>query len=160
MKAREERYKILMPARIRWRGAWEPASVRNISSRGMMLRAGAAPPPGTYVEIELANRVVAARAIWCDGQSCGFRTQDVLDVTSLRGARGGGQAATPAASTFKAPSRPKPTPQEITERSRQMSAMFQFSTLVVVGLGTAIFVASEVYRVLSAPINAISDQLH
>ena len=36
----------MLPARVRWDGRWVAASIRNISSRGLMLRTGT-PPPAT-----------------------------------------------------------------------------------------------------------------
>jgi hypothetical protein len=63
---------------------WSDVSIQNVSSRGLMARAGgAAPEQGAYIEIRKATVVIVARAVWVKGQMFGVRTQDRLDIDGL-----------------------------------------------------------------------------
>jgi hypothetical protein len=157
MKPREQRFEVLIPARLRWDRSWVPASVRNISSRGMMLRITKPPPKGTYVDIEVAGRLVAGRVAWSNGQACGFQLQDRIEVASLRA----GRAAVMAAEATGAISRgaPRPTADQIAEQSRRFSSLFQYGLFAAIGLATAGLLASEAYKILAAPLDAIEAKL-
>jgi hypothetical protein len=156
MKQREQRFAVLIPARLRWERSWVPASVRNISSRGMMLRIGKPPPKGAYVDIELAGRLVTGRVAWSNGQSCGFQLQDKIEVASLAGGRAAAQAAE-ASPSRRSVSRP--AAQEAAERSRRQSALFQYVLFAGVGLCAAVLLATEAHKILSAPLDAIQSKL-
>lgn len=157
MKAREQRVSVLIPARVRWGGSWSTASIRNISSRGMMLRIAVPPSPGTYVEVQLNGRIITARAVWSADQSCGLQTQDKLDIGALGGTRA-------AASPSTAPARPVRAPARLSSadaiaQSRRRSSLMQYATFAVVGLAAASSLGWEVYQTLSAPMNAIATKL-
>lgn len=164
MQKREERHQVQIPARLRWDGKWFAASIRNISSRGMMLRTPTPPPPGTYVEVQMNAGAVAARSVWTFDQACGLRTQDRLDVNALRGSRAGGSAIARTspriAEARSAISRPiTRSAEEQAERSRRAAALFQFLTLVAAGMTAASSLAYEAYRILSAPVAMIEERL-
>lgn len=157
MKAREERFGVLIPARIRWDGKWAAASVRNISSRGLMLRTATPPSPGTYVEIQINSGVVAARTVWAAEQSCGLRSQERLNVAALCGTRTGTavEQSRPAAGVARPGTR-----LGTNDRSRHLSSLMQYLTLAAVGTGAAFSLGWEVYQVLSAPVNVIEAKLN
>jgi hypothetical protein len=161
MIQREDRYDIVMPARIRWEKQWCAASVRNISRRGAMLRTVKPPPPGTYVDLELPYGIVTARSMWASGQSCGLRLQDQLDVAAIlksRGRRGGLVRPAPVAADPK-PRTSRADLRAEAERSRRRSASMQFAIVLAVGGCVAVSVAWEVYKALSAPLAAIGKHM-
>ena len=162
MKQREQRHQVVIPARVRWEGRWVPASIRNISSKGLMLRTTVPPPTGTYVEIQLGSGAITARSMWTLDQFCGLRSQDRLDVMALRGSRGS-KADASAAAVRSAPSpMRRPTgrnAQEQAELSKRLSALVQFVTVVAVGVGAAGSLGWEVYQILSAPMAAIEHRM-
>lgn len=164
MKQREQRYQVQIPARMRWDGKWVVASIRNISTRGMMLRTTAPPPPGTYVEIQMNAGAVTARSVWTFEQACGLRTQDKLDVGALRGSRAGGSTIArihpQTAAAQSAIRRPiSRGAEEEAARSRRFAAMFQFCMVVAVGVAAAGSLAYEAFHILSAPVTRIEEKL-
>ena len=163
MRQREQRHPVLIPARVRWDGRWVAASIRNISSRGMMLRTGTPPPPGTYVEIQLNAGAITARSMWTFDQACGLRTQDRIDVNALKGTRGAAPDLKASAAVAEARSqirRPVArSAQEVEARSQRLSSLFQFFTIVAVGLSAAGSVAWEAYQILSVPVARIQEHM-
>ena len=163
MKQREQRHQVLIPARVRWDGRWVAASIRNISSRGLMLRTQLPPPPGTYVEIQLGSGAIAARSVWTFDQACGLRSQDKLDVNALRGSRAGpveprmSAAAAEARSQIRRPV--VRNAQEQAARSERLSSLMQFFTVVAVGVGAASSIAYEAYQILSVPVAQIEERM-
>jgi len=135
-----------------------PASIRNVSGRGMMLRMPQPPRPGTYVEIEAGTSAVAARAVWTAGQSCGLHSRERFDLTSFGKTRG-----RPVLRTAPQPqSRPvqrRLTIEQKADRSRQHSSLMQYLTFAAVGIAAATSLGWEVYHVLSAPMSAIHSKL-
>ncbi len=162
MIEREKRYPIVIPARIRWNGRWVAASIRDISTKGVMLRAESPPSPGTYVEIQLASGVLVGRAIWCQDRSCGLRLQSRLDVAALLGTRGDTDAVATDAATASASPRLRTERARLrakAERSRQIGSIMQFAIVAVVGVSAAGTIGWEVYKTLSVPMAAIGRQV-
>ena len=151
MKAREQRTKVILPARVRWEGRWVSATVRNMSSGGLMIAASVPPPPGTYVEVQIAEQTIAARAMWTQQQFCGLRAQGKLDVARLCGTPGPRAAATPDR---------RGTPREDrADRSRQFASLFQYCVALVFAVGAAGSLGWEVFNIISAPLTAIGHKL-
>jgi len=135
-----------------------PASIRNVSGRGMMLRMPQPPRPGTYVEIEAGTSAVAARAIWTAGQSCGLHSRERFDLTSFGKTRGKPILKT-APQVQSRPVQRRLTAEERASNNRQVSSLMQYVTFAVVGLAAASSLGWEVYHVLSAPMSAIHSKL-
>jgi hypothetical protein len=142
---------------VRCDSGWIPASVRNISSRGMMLRIKTPLPKGTYVDIELAGRLVTGRVAWSNDNSCGFQLQDRIEVASFRGVRA--KAAAAAQSSSEARPVARLSAEQISERSRRASSLFQYLIFAAVGLSAASLLAVEAYKVLSAPLEVVKSKL-
>ena len=161
MTPREPRYETVLPAKIRWDARWLPSTIRNVSTRGLMLRMPGPPPPGTYVEVQTPVGVLVARAMWTLNQSCGLRLQDRLDVQAILSGRNSTPRAT---STAKPASVWAPRRQHIdigarAERSKRLGALMQFTIVVGVGSCAAGSIAWEVYKTMSAPLTAIGKQM-
>jgi hypothetical protein len=162
MIQREERHAVLIPARMRWEGRWTAASIRNVSSKGMMVRTEAPPSPGTYVEMQLPSGVVAARTVWTMNQACGLKLQDRLDIGAILGKRSASVAGSGMRHSGAPRPRREPTPAELrarSERNQQLSSLMQFVIVVAVGVCAAGSLGWEVYKVLSAPMVAVEGKL-
>ncbi|MEQ7874591.1 hypothetical protein ABDK56_11365 [Sphingomonas sp. ASV193] len=83
MKAREERQKVLIRARLCCDGRWSDACIVNLSSRGLGLQAADPPGRGTYVEIRRGLHVIVARVTWSNGRRFGAAARDRIAVASL-----------------------------------------------------------------------------
>lgn len=83
MKSREPRQSVMIPARLRDDAAWSDVSIRNVSGHGMMLHMSRPPVRGSYVELRRSDVVIVARVMWADGDRCGLRTQQRIDVQQL-----------------------------------------------------------------------------
>lgn len=83
MKTREQRRKVVIPARMRGPAGWQDACILNVSERGMLLQSSAPSPRGAYVEIRRGQHVVVARVIWSQSGKFGVRAQDLLPVEAL-----------------------------------------------------------------------------
>jgi hypothetical protein len=145
---------------------WTDICIKNMSSRGLMAETEAPPRRGSYVEIRRGQQVIIGRIIWAEGNRFGLRAQDRVDIDAIvnepRLARKPASAtqAGPGAERRRDPDRRRL--EDIAaraEQSRRRSATFQF--LIVVGLGVlaATILASEVYKVLSIPLNTIGSRL-
>lgn len=154
MKTREPRIKVILPARLRWEGRWVTATIRNLSSRGLMVAAPAPPPPGTYVEVQVASQVITARTVWTQEQLCGLLAQGRLDVGQLCG--GSGTRPTP---DFDRRATPRASVRQQADNSRQLASLFQYAVAVAFALTAAGSVGWEVYKTLSAPMTAIEAKL-
>lgn len=82
-KQREERKALVLSARMLADEGWRDVTVRNVSSRGMMLRCVTPPARNTYVEIRLQKARVVGRVVWSNGAACGINTQGTIDLSDL-----------------------------------------------------------------------------
>jgi hypothetical protein len=145
---------------MRWDGPWLPASIRNISSHGVMLCMPDPPKVGTFVEIQVGAVTLAARASWTVGQACGLQLRETLDLSAIKGERAGAAGKTaprPTAHFAAQPSRAKTSHQH--EHSRWLASAMQYSTFVIIAVSAAGGLAWEVYQTISAPILAIEAAL-
>lgn len=154
MKTREDRLNVLIPARIRWDGRWLPASVRNVSAHGMLLRLPNPPKTGAFVELEVGSATVTARAMWVAGQTCGLKSREQFDLSAF----GGGRTAPTLALATPHQARVlrrAPSQLEREEHSRKLASLFQFLTLAIVATFAAVGLGMEVYQTLSAPMDKV-----
>jgi hypothetical protein len=84
LKIRAPRQKVLIRARMRISAGWNDACILDISERGLMIRAGSAPPRrGSCVELRRGARIIIGRVMWAKQDRFGLSTQDKLDVESI-----------------------------------------------------------------------------
>jgi len=82
-KPREERKALVLSARMLAEQGWRDVSVRNVSSRGMMLRCETPPARNTFVEIRHQKACVVGRVVWSSGTAFGINSQDTIDLAEL-----------------------------------------------------------------------------
>ena len=87
MRTRETRQPVRLRARMRTGQTWSDVTIRNVSSRGMLLSCDTPPPKGSYLEICGPATTLVGRAMWVSDNEFGVRVQDPIDVPSA--ARGG-----------------------------------------------------------------------
>ena len=81
MKAREERQKVMLRARLRDGAHWHDVCVLNMSANGLGIQAARPPHRGTYVEICRGRQTIIARVAWSKGHRAGLRSQDAISIT-------------------------------------------------------------------------------
>lgn len=83
IKPREERHRVVLPARIRAGSVWDDACILNLSPRGLMVHSSAPAQPGTYVEIRRGEQEIVARVMWRQNNRMGLLTQRRLHVSQV-----------------------------------------------------------------------------
>jgi hypothetical protein len=83
VRARETRRKVLIRARMRSGRGWHDVTIRNISSRGMLVQTAAGQGRGSYVEIRRGRHVIVGRVVWTSGNNFGLHTQDPVAVNDV-----------------------------------------------------------------------------
>lgn len=92
MTNREPRKTTFIQARVLTDAGWCDATIRNLSSGGMMIEMpGGAPRRGSYVELRRATSVLVGRVIWSAANRCGVSTRERIDIAALE--RGKGERA-------------------------------------------------------------------
>lgn len=74
---------MALSARMLADEGWRDVMIRNVSSRGMMLRCIAPPVRNTFVEIRLQKARVIGRVVWSSDAACGINTQDTIELSDL-----------------------------------------------------------------------------
>ncbi|MDE0878836.1 MAG: PilZ domain-containing protein [Sphingomonas bacterium] len=141
--------------------AWSDVCIRNISSRGMLVAAKTPPELGSCVEIRRGSQIIIARAVWKDGNYCGLRSQEKLPVQQiiseprLTKKPQVAMAAGDAAADRRNRDRDNAASiVERQERSRRFATVFQFLVFVTMAVGGSIWVATSIYGLLAAPVEA------
>ena len=78
LKPREQRLKVILPARMKDNRGWHDVRILNISSKGLMARSPSAPSRGSYLELRRGPHVIVARVVWSDGGQFGIESQSPL----------------------------------------------------------------------------------
>ena len=129
-------------------GAQVDVCIRDISSRGMLIQAGAPPPRGTYVEILRPGCSVTGRVVWAKHHKFGIEAQDKIRITVVLERRslarpGGGSAPLNQADPVRLSRRPDPAQQAALARVRgaalQYAAIGGAVTLAALLLGVALY---------------------
>jgi hypothetical protein len=150
--AREPRRKVLIRATMRAGGPRTDVCIRDISSRGMMVQAGAPPPRGTFVDLDCAGHQVVGLVIWRRERRFGVQTRDRINVHALAGRiapeilarprRGAGPSAAARAG-----------PGRVSAGRMEFAIVAIFAAALVAALGISAFQA------LSRPFGAVSTVL-
>ena len=157
MKPREPRQKVLVRARMKSGAGWHDTCILNVSSRGLLMQAADPPVTGSYLEIRRGALVIVARVMWTKSHRFGVKSQDELPIDAIvrdvvapvvgEGVRVGErrQASQPLLSTAT--------------RSRHQGRAIEYGFAVALAVAAAGFAASEVYSLLSAPVEAVTAAL-
>jgi hypothetical protein len=164
MKPREPRRKIFVKARVRIGNIWRDVCVRDISSRGLLLQGRSAPSRGTYIEICRGRHAIVARVVWSSEERFGVQAQDRINIEGFVGEPDvsgidyrTAVLADPAFDRRAAARAPqRASIEQRIERSRRMSATFQFAVMIAAGAVAASTAFSMVGETLAAPLQRIS----
>lgn len=109
---------------------WIDVTIRNVSSRGMLLESPALLKRGTYLEVRRGSAVIVARAVWADGQKVGVRTQDIVLANRLvKDPQEREAISAPQQGSVTLERRSKPRPAQEHEHSRHLSRTFEFAAV-------------------------------
>lgn len=160
MRTREPRREVFFKARMRVDGSWSDVTIRNMSSRGMMLWANDPPKPGAYVEISSPSITLCVRTVWAEDNHFGVRTQDKLDVeAALRGGRWRpAESAAPANDREAKAIHARDVVASHTT-SRTQGARMQFGVIFFVVVGAAILIGVATHKLLANPFALVSTSL-
>jgi hypothetical protein len=160
VKPREPRLNVMIQARVRVGASWNDACILNLSTRGMMVRAPAAPDRGSYLEIRRGAHVIVARVIWSNADRFGVQTQDPIPAADI--IRGTSDASTTpdpgnvGLAERRASRRPAvPT----SEASRWRGMAMEFATFGFLGGIGALLILSAVTELFGGPLAALETAL-
>jgi hypothetical protein len=83
LRPREDRKAVRISVRVRTDNGWIDATVRNVSSRGMMLHSLQPLCRNQFVEITRGRARVVGRIVWSDDVEFGLQAQDIVDISAL-----------------------------------------------------------------------------
>ncbi len=83
MQPREARQTVRITARMKTAAGWQDVAIRNVSPHGMRISVSVPVKRGAFIEVRRASQVIVARAVWVEGNECGLRTQDAVDIPAL-----------------------------------------------------------------------------
>jgi hypothetical protein len=151
MKAREERQKVMMRARMRTGASWHDVCILNVSRRGVGIQAADPPPRGTYVEICRGNQTIVARVMWAKGHRAGLHSQDAIAIRAL---------TSDAANDLEPPGYPaverrrvaRP-PQQRHSESRLLGRAMEFACVALFAGALAVTLFGTVKEALARPLS-------
>lgn len=158
LKDREPRRQVFFRARMRADGALSDVCIRNISSRGMLLQAAVPPPRGSYVEIFCPRHTIVARVVWVQDRRFGVHTRERMDIGAVLGEGGSVDRRSPNRTAPNLGRRSTDVQQRF-ERSRQLSAAFEFGSLIAGSTALAMFAAISLYNYLTAAFDKVTTHL-
>ena len=128
--------------------------IRDISTKGLMLQADAAPPRGTYVEIVGAEQTIVGRVVWAKDRRFGMHCCDPIDVAAtIRGIPARPSHLSPPlrpATPHAAIARPCVEFHRMLAKAMEFVVIGGFAAMLVVAL------ASATYGALSRPFERAS----
>jgi hypothetical protein len=161
LKARQDRRRVLIPARMKQGVGWTDVCIRNISPRGLLLQGQSPPRPGSYVEVRRGSYIIVARVVWTKDQEFGAHAQDLLPIEQI--IRGPAQTTSGAGHTNEVPverrSAPRPSFERSHEASRHLSSLMQYGFTVMVSLSLAGAAVAAVRDALPKPLAAAAAHL-
>lgn len=163
LKQREERKALVLSARMFADEGWRDVTVRNVSSRGMMLRCEVPPERNTFVEIRLQKARVVGRVVWSNGAACGINSQDTIDLSDLLSQ----SPAVPRKDNIERRAQPRGSSHQAVqmrvlpteEASRIFARLFDWSAIALAVAVGAIALSDVTSTVLRKPLETTSAAL-
>lgn len=152
LRAREERQRVILPARMRSRAGWSDACILNISSRGLLVYSAGAADPGSFVEIRRGGQLVVARVVWRKNQRMGLQSPDpvrIEDIISTETA-----ACAVQSGSVQRPVERRRMPRDA-QRSRDHGRAMEFMAIVLAGTAIAGIAIACVEDALARPIHSV-----
>lgn len=159
MKAREERQKVMIVARMRSSASWQDVCILNLSMRGLGIQAPQVPPAGSYVEICRGHQVIIARVAWAKGHRAGLRAQDPIWIQGLLGDPSAVNERQPAAAEPFVERRRVPRTAQKHEDSRLAGRAMEFTFVALAAAGMGAIAFGIVEQALAEPMAQISTAL-
>ena len=157
LMARDTRRKVLIRARMHTDGPSADVCIRDVSARGLLIQAGAAPPRGSYVEIVFDGYWIVGRVIWGKDRRFGVQARDRIDVHAIaKGSPGRAPSQEAVHRPRFAPSALRPGgagASQALARTMEFAVMAAFAAALVAAIGVTAF------ETLSKPFANVSAQL-
>jgi len=155
VKPRETRQTIKVNARMKSADGWQDVAIQNVSAHGMRISVAMPPRRGAYIEVRRASQIIVARAMWVQGNDCGLRTQDQVDIPALiNPAAARAEAVIDAAHADR---RRQPRADEVAAASERHARSLQFLVLgaaILLAAGCAAWMVGDVLRRPFAAVSA------
>jgi hypothetical protein len=139
---------------------WTNVTIRNVSSRGMLLETAIPLRRGTYLEVRRGPAVIVGRTVWATGQQAGIQTQDIILIDKLIS---GSRAAVPAAGRLQngvvIERRSAVRPPQSFERSKVLARASEFAAVCGFALVASVLCVDLTYQAFAQPVAAISEAL-
>jgi hypothetical protein len=135
LRTREERRRVMLPARLRSQSGWSDACILNVSEHGLLIYSNGAAHPGSFVDVRRGGQLVIARVVWRRNQRIGLCSPDTIHVDDIISTNEG-QAALTTAYKVTLERRRVPRIPEST-RSQGRAAEFIGTVLIVAALAGA-----------------------
>ena len=160
VKAREDRQKVMIRARMRSSAAWHDVCILNLSVHGLGIQSAFPPTRGAYVEIRRGMQVVVARVAWAKGHRAGLRSQDPIFIKGLLSETGEASPppANPAGGFVERRRIPRPSSQAH-ESSRIRGRMIEFACVGIVAAALGMAVVGMLSDMLGRPMSAVRTAL-
>ena len=147
----------MLPARVRVGARWSDACILNISSRGLMIRAGNPIAEGSVVEIRRGDHAIVASVMWREGPKAGLQSNEPLPVEDIMTLAQTAVLQVTAAESLTMERRR--TKRPIHEDSRQRARAFEFMFSLAIAVGLSAMAFSMVEHALTAPLARIGAAL-
>ena len=147
------RIKVLIRVRLRAGALPTDACIRDISSRGLLVQAGAPPVRGTHIEILGPFAPIVGRVIWANARRFGVQTQDPIDVPGLVSGTADRRKAPIDCDLRRRTDDRKPRRDSAVRE--HIGSWIQFAAVLLIGAGVAIGVGAATYQQLSKSAHSI-----
>lgn len=156
-RPRENRKSVRISVRVRTDDGWVDATVRNVSTRGMMLHSLRPLRRNEFIEVSRGRYRIVGRIVWSQGAGCGMRTQDQVDIAGLLGQSSAPTAGIGKRQGARVSARPAVvrTIDEQAQASRVLGQRFEQIVILIVGAAVSMLAASSAYEALASPLHEV-----
>jgi hypothetical protein len=151
-RPREERRRVMLPARMRSASGWSDACILNISSRGLLVFSSGSATPGSFVEVRRGGQLVVARVVWRKNQRIGLCSPDPVRVEDIISSQ---TAASAVQATAARPKFDRRCVPRSADRSRSQARAMEFMGTLLVGSSIVLVAAVYAVDVLARPMLVI-----
>ena len=157
LPARDTRRKVLIRARMHAEGPSADVCIRDVSARGLLIQASAAPPKGSYVEIVLDGHWIVGRVIWGKDRRFGVQSRDRIDVPGIVKGRPG--RAAPPDPARRPGFTPSPPRRAAAGTSQALAKSVEFAVIAAFAAALVAAVGMTAFETLSRPFANVSAHL-
>ena len=152
LKPREERQRVMLPARMRSISGWSDACILNISRRGLLVYSKGSAQPGSFVEIRRGGQLVVARVVWRRNQRIGLHSPDPVRVEDIITAKTAASAVQSSAAQRTVERRLVPRDHQ---HSRHRARAIEFMTIVLTATALVGAAVATVEDAFVTPLAAV-----